>query len=510
MATLPTVTAGSLFRRPKAERSDGWGKRLRRRLVAAGPAAAAFGIHLGSRVDLFSGTDCLALLETPDSAPASHPARVAELFGRELGGPPAELLEEFDPRPFESGLVTQWHRGRTADGASVLVEVVHPELLRDLDGDALRRLVDRLISSDELPASAAEVVPDFESRLDLRETCLALEELADEVEASGWIDVPRPHQRLCSHRVRVLADLDGRRVEELAAGDDPAGLEARARRLSRSWLALALGGSLFPAEPFGRNMSYLPNGRVAFVGGSTHRLPRALQPELRDYLSAVAAKKPDRAALAFLDLLPEATGNRRLRDRLRHTDPFRDRGWDVGGDRFARQVLAHWRTAGQLGHRLPTELMPFYRGLFLLNREIDRLAATATALRDGLREARLLLLFGELREEAESGRWAGSLERQVGFVAALPQKLDRILTLAAEDDRREESTSRPVGESRAPRRTGWGLVSACLLALTAIALLARHLLEAGTPAAWVEGTGALTVLLLGALLLRAAASGADS
>ena len=477
--------------------------------MVAGPLAAAFGIHLGSRVDLLSGTDCMALLATPDRAPASHTARVAELFGRELGGRPEELFEEFEPQPFDSGLVSQWHRARLAGGASVLVEVVHPELLPDLDSGALPRLVDRLISDGELPAAAAEVVVGFEDRLELREACLALEELADETEDSGWIEVPRPHLRLCSHRIRVLADLGGRSGEELADAVDPPGMEARARRLSRNWLALALGGSLFPAEPWGRNLRHLPNGRVAFVGGGTHRLPRAVQPELRDYLSAVAAKRPDRAARAFLDLLPEVTRDRRLRDRLRHTDPFRDRGWDVGGDLFARQVLAHWRTASELGHHLATELLPFYRGLFLLNREIDRLAADATPVRDGLREARLLLLFDELREEAETGRWAGALERQVGFVAALPQKLDRILTLAAEDDRREEPTSRHVGESRVPRSGGGGVVAACLLALTAVALLTHHLLDAGTLGAWVERVGALAVLFLGFLLLRAAASSGD-
>ena len=59
-----------------------------------------------------------------------------------------------------------------------------------------------------------------------------------------------------------------------------------------------------------------------------------------------------------------------LRDRIRHTDPFRDRGWDIGGDLFARQVLAQRRAATELGYRTAEGLDPFYSGLFLLNHEV--------------------------------------------------------------------------------------------------------------------------------------------
>jgi hypothetical protein len=480
-------------------------RQLARALVAGGPIAARFGIYLGSRLDLFPGTDCLRLLEIPDAGPASDPARVAALFESELGGRPDELFEGFEPEPIDSGLLFQWHRARLPGGPAALVELTHPELVPALAGGEPAAAVERLIAAGELPAAARDAVDEFVRRLDLRAACLPLEELADDTADTHWLEVPRSCLRLCSPRIRVIEDPEGWLTAAPADGDaGPAGGAARAQRLARGWLALALSGRRFPAAPWGGNVCHLPNGRLALLGGCVHRLPRTIQATLLDNLAAVVSKRPARAARAFLDLLPEAAADHRLRDRLRHTDPFRDPGLDIGGDRFARQLLAHWRTATQLGHHPPDSLTPFYRGLFLLNQEARRLSPDTTPVRNGFREARLLLLFDELRDEAESGRWNGVLERQLSVVSGLPQKLDRILTLAAENDRGDEPAGRRDGDA-APRRAGGGpVVAACLLALTAVALVTHHLAGAAGAGPWVERLGGLAVLLLGSALLRAA------
>jgi ubiquinone biosynthesis protein len=510
LAVISTVSGGDggdgVLRRGHGrldpEAGGSRGARLRRQLVAAGPLAARFAIYLGSRVDLLPGTDCLRLLETPDQAPPSPPGRVAELLARELGSRPEALFEAFDPEPFDSGLLFQWHHARLPGGEAVTVELVHPELEPALDNGGLRYVAERLIGAEGLPVEARGAIDEFAGRLDLRRAAAALEELADEIADSPWVEVPKVHRRLSTERIRVLSALAGRSADSRPAEDagEAAG-ETRARRLGRIWLALALGGELCPAEPWGRNLRYLKSGRVAFVDGGVHRLPRASQGDLQEYLAAIAARDPARAAQAFLDLLPDRPTDRRLRDRLRHTDPYRDRSWDVGGDLFVRQVLAHWRTASELGYRLPEGVATFYRGLFLLNQEARRLADDSSSVRDGLREARLLLLFGELRDEAEGGRWAGRLERQLSLMSGLPQKLDRILTLAAEHDRPGSEDRRRDGEREPLRGSGWPAVAGCLLALAAVALLTHHVAEAGTIGVWAERLGALVVFSLGALLL---------
>jgi len=482
-------------RRRAAGAAEERGIWLRRQLTAAGPVASGFAIYLGSRVDLLSGTDCAELLAIPDRAAASKPEAVVGLIERQLGTSLKNEFDAFDSEPFDSGLLFQWHHARLPGGEAVTVQLLHPELEASLGNGRLRELAEELIAIGEPPRVAREAAAEFGRRLDLGREAEALARLAEETADSRWVEVPNVHRRLCSRRIRVLSTIRGRTPESLAG-------EARARRLGRVWLSMALAGGLFPAEPWGRNVAYLEGGCVAFLGGAIHRLPRASRPELREYLAAVARRDPARAALAFLELLPGSPSDRRLRDRIRHTDPFRDRGWDVGGDLFARQVLAQWRSAAELGYRPPEGLEPFYRGLFLLNHEVRGQVGSGAPVRDGFREARLLLLFTELRQEGEARRWAGALDHQLSLLAGLPRKLDRVLNLAAARDPsgRVEEQTRAVPES--PGRSGWTAVAACLLALTAVVLLTHHVAEAGATGVWAERIGALFVLLLGGLLLR--------
>ena len=499
MASVATL---SRRRRGRAGARQGQGMRLRRRLLAEGRAAAGFAIHLGSRVDLLPGSDCADLLGIPDRGPASPFAAVAELLEQELGAHPEDLFDGFDREPFASGLLFQWHHARLGGGSGVIVQLLQPEVEQELASGHLRRATERSIAAGELPAMAREAAGEFERRLHLGRAAEALAGLAEEAAELRWVEVPEVHLELCSRRVRVTGAIRGR-------VRDPGG-ESRARRLGRAWLAMALAGDLFPVEPWGRNVAYLQGGRVAFLGGQVHRLPRATRPKLREYLSAVAARDPPRAAPAFLELLPGSPADRRLRDRIRHTDPFRDPGWDVGGDLFARQVLAQWRAAEELGYRLAEGLSPFYRGLFLLNHEVGCLEAGGAPLRDGFREARLQLLFDELRREGEARRWSGALEHQLSLLTGLPRKLDRVLTLAAERDgfeRKGEGGAPPRQEERRSSRRA--AVTACLLALTAVVLLTHHVAESGAFGAWTERIGALLVLLLGGLLLRAATRADD-
>ncbi len=112
----------------------------------------------------------------------------------------------------------------------------------------------------------------------------------------------------------------------------------------------------------------------------------------------------------------------------------------------------------------------------------------------------MLLLVDELREEV-GDRWAGILERQLTLLSGLPQKLDRILTLAAEESETEGSDGRSAAEGTSSGRST-GMVVACLLALTVVVLLTHHLADTVALGGWTERAGALLVLLFGGLLLR--------
>ena len=276
-------------RRRSAGAAEARGGRLRRRLTAAGPLAAGFGIHLGSRVDLLSGTDCAALLAIPDRAPASRRMRVVELHRAASWVARCEARStRSTPVPFDSGLLFQWHHARLPGGESGH-GAAGPPGARDGAGELAAGWRDGLGRSSSAGSPPA--------------SCRRRPAARSPSSSSGSICARRPRQlaragggdgRLALGRGTRGASAALRAAHPGALHDPrpdpgvagPARGRARARprrRLGRIWLSMALAGDLFPVEPRGRNVAYLAGGRVAFLDGAVHRLPRASRPALREY-----------------------------------------------------------------------------------------------------------------------------------------------------------------------------------------------------------------------------------
>ncbi|HEX4567238.1 MAG TPA: hypothetical protein VH138_11440, partial [Vicinamibacterales bacterium] len=94
------------------------------------------------------------------------------------------------------------------------------------------------------------------------------------------------------------------------------------------------------------------------------------------------------------------------------------------------------------------------------------------------------------------------LDTALREMVTLPQKLDDVLTLAAEGRLRVKLHVPEGAENRTARRQTILLV-ASLVVLAAIASLARHL--APEYGGWLERTGAAVLLIVGGWLLVAAA-----
>lgn len=60
--------------------------------------------------------------------PVSSYNQVRQVFIKELGSPPEEIFEEFDPTPLASASIAQVHAARTRDGRKVAVKVQHTHL----------------------------------------------------------------------------------------------------------------------------------------------------------------------------------------------------------------------------------------------------------------------------------------------------------------------------------------------------------------------------------------------
>ena len=489
--------------------------RLAAILPALGPLFCAFGRYLSSRLDLLSEADCRALAAVPDTRPPMSPEALRDLLRRELGPQPSPqpAFDAFDPLPVASTLIYQEHRA-LVDRMPVVVRLVRPELELEMarDLDLLSLLGPALAAGSAEPRWLPAAVDDFAQALaagaDLTRQAAALAALAQDGAASGLlVAAPRIVQpstaglliaeELPGASLPPPASPAGHRADE--AGRRP-GAEELAVRLCRTWLRQACFGQVFPVDFKGGDVRALPDGRIAWTGGTFAALPPAARSDLWEYLLAAAAEDPDRAGAALLRELEggPAAGSGPLRQHLRQLVPFRDGGWEARDD-LAGYLFLHWRCAAQEGYRPRPGLIAFYRGLARLAAEARRLSPERDALREGLDAARLTDAMREVLRLVDGDRLQEALGSYAAALLTLPRRVDELLDLAAEG---RVSVKLEVVEPAADRRQGDFAAASrvVLMAMAAVVLLAYRLASSSVLGPWTERVAAVLLGALGTFL----------
>jgi ubiquinone biosynthesis protein len=492
------------------------GSRLRSALQELGPAFAGFGAYLATRVDLLVVTDCLELAAISDRAAPLAAAEVRERIAAELGRTADDVFLELAAEPFESRLFVQSHRGRLASGAPVIVRLVRTDAggSLELDLELLPVVTRALAGQGWVPAAIEGAVEDFRQslghRTDLRTAAQSLDLLAADAAAFGRLAAPPVHAGLTTPRLLVHGDLGG---ISAAAAAEPVVLPLRgaawdrgdaARQLCTVWLRQALLGGLFPVELQPEDARILPGDQIGFQGTALVRTRATVRADLRDLLLAVAAREPDEACAVLLrQVIREdgAASEEQLRLHLRQIIPFRDGAWSASGETLAEHLFVYLRTAHSRGYRPRHHLLAFCRGLFAVATAARRLAPERDAVLEGLQELRVLASMSQARDAMRPEQWSGQLDQYAALMAALPQKLDELLTLAAEGGSRAESAEPPPAPRRAER--SHLLLAAWLLVLAAMALLLQHLVKTDVLAGRGEAIAAFLFLAFGGILLWA-------
>jgi hypothetical protein len=427
-----------------------WASSLRATLDALGPVFSGFGRYLGSRIDLLHAGDCAELMRcTPTllSADSVH----GSLF-RELG-PRASHVAQIDTAPVRPSWLTQTHRGRLLDGMPVHIEMLtsstehwvsDEQLLPLLDGACARRIPSAVLRS---------AIADFGIRIrqdvDLTTRLADVDVAARECERGSALTVPRLCRELCTPRLLVTEAIDVDPVEETIASDvERTPWEARPHDGVARWLRQALVGDLFPVFLPGEALE-VHHGTLVTATRWAH-LKAATQQRLLAHLFAVAADAPDRSWAALQpELVPVAGAAppEQVERAFRRMVPFRDDRTGDSGSSVADHVFLQWRLASQHGWLPASHLVPFYQSLVAVMQSVNRQSGM-DLLEAALRELRWTASLRQLDAVANQGDMLAGMERQMLLLMELPQKLDRLLTVAAEGGVRVQLAA---GDGVAPR-----------------------------------------------------------
>ncbi|MEM7587215.1 MAG: AarF/UbiB family protein, partial [Acidobacteriota bacterium] len=485
---------------------------LRLALQELGPLFSDFGRFLALRADLLRSQDCLELAEIPDVGQPLSLAEVDRLVAGELGQPTNEVFAVFEQTPFMVRWLEQSHRAILPGGERVVVKLAHPGRRQAVESELEALTVLRglflgtdFAVSDHFDDVRADYCQAVSARLDLRTEAAALKMLGRDARRSDLWAAPQLFGDLSTSNVLTRQWLPGSTLDELADRSMMHAVDASdlARRLSLTWLQMALLGQLFPIEA---EVIEMPNGRLAVTGGVFGALPEASRANLWTYVRATVEHVPDRAAASLLREVVKVRDDAiegELRTRIRQAVPFRDGGWSAAGESLAEYSLLHWRLLRGAGFRARLHLDQFYMGMFGVARSARRFAPQDDHLAAASRDLDWLAGWNQLRQMASPRAMGQNAESYLSSLVELPQKLDRLLDLSTAGSQRPAASGR---RKRSEHKNASVAVFSLCLMMVALGLVSGSWTtlwtELGLSAVWADRILAVIFLALGLTLLR--------
>ncbi|MDX2057672.1 MAG: AarF/UbiB family protein [Gemmatimonadales bacterium] len=261
-----------------ATRSDAFHEARARRLLAAivelGPSFVKLGQLFAGRTDLLPDQYARQLNTLTDQVPPVPPEAIAATIAAELGRPPEQVFERFDPNPIAAGSLGQVHRA-SWKGQDVAVKVlrpgVRPLVAEDIKvAGRLARLLARWVPNIHTRAVVA-IIEEFDRRIgdemDFSSEASNLRAVRANFAGNPRITIPAVIDELSGRDVLVLEFVAGTRIDSLDPTRRYGGLRVPdiVDRLLELYIQMMLVDGFFHADPHPGNVLVDDRGRIVLL-----------------------------------------------------------------------------------------------------------------------------------------------------------------------------------------------------------------------------------------------------
>lgn len=311
-----------------------------------------------------------ALAQLQSNAPPMSASLAAQVVCEELGAPPEEIFETWDPAPIAAASIGQVHRAITRDGRAVAVKVQYPGV-----GDAIRADLDNAgmlfaVMGMLFPGLDPEpLVGELRSRL-VEELDYRLEAdnqrlFARYYEGHPFIHVPEVVDALSAERVLTTELAEGVRFDVAATWSQPE------RDLAAEAIFRFVFGSLyrlhaFNGDPHPGNYLFRPGGHVTFLDFGL--VKHFEQPEITVLESMIQAMVLEHDIAAYrtiitdIGMLKRGTGftDQQIEDYFGHFYDFvrRDEVATITPEYASETVRRFFDTSGPYGDVMKAANVP--------------------------------------------------------------------------------------------------------------------------------------------------------
>lgn len=370
------IVVGSPARRTRADH-EARADRLVRTIAELGPTFIKLAQVFGARADILPEPYLSAVGTLTDSVPPLPPGAAEQVVAEELGRPPAEVFDAWNPEPLAAASLGQVHRA-TLGGREVVVKVLRPGVedlvRRDLEASFRILFVLNVLFRNHHVRAIGAIVGEFAKRvdaeLDFREEAQHAATLRRNFAGDDRIVIPEVVTELVRARVLVLEYIEGTRIDRLqprlAAGD--LALKPVIETLIDAYIKMMLEDGFFHADPHFGNLLVDPAGRVVLLDfGMVLRVERETQARLVSTVIAAARQDVDGVINGFyaLGILDPDVDRGTVRDAARHVLAVSTRE-DLSHRQIQGTVEEILRSFYDWPLMLPAELVYFGRAAALV------------------------------------------------------------------------------------------------------------------------------------------------
>ena len=210
-----------------------------------------------------------AMSRLQQKAPPMTATLSASVIEQELGAPPSEIFERWDPIPFAAASIGQVHRAISRDGRAVAVKVQYPGIARSITSDLrnvglIRRVVGAAFPGLDTRSLVDELGERLHEEVDYTREAQSQEMFARYYDGHPVIQVPHVMLELSTSRVLTSELVSGASFDELLTWpqeEKDLAAETIHRFVFRSLYRL----HAFNGDPHPGNYLFHRGGRVSFL-----------------------------------------------------------------------------------------------------------------------------------------------------------------------------------------------------------------------------------------------------
>ena len=352
-------------------------ERFRHTLEDLGPTYIKLGQLLSGRGDLLPAEYVQELTKLLDAAPAFPYQDVVTVVEAELGRPPQEVFDFFDPTPIAAASIGQVHRAILPTGEHVVAKVQRPNIEQTVrsDLDLLMRQA-RFLERRSEAARNYSLVENVEKlsyallgELDYTTEAQNIDRFYQTYNDDPNLRIPKVYWEYTTRRVLVMEQIDGIQLTELRhLKEEGYDLPAIANIGTEFYMKQIFEDGFFHADPHPANVMVSDHQIAILDFGMVGVLSQRMREDMGDMLVAVLTQNTEQliTVMVRMGIVTRATSLRELERDLNRMLV-----------RYLGLPLQHMDVAAILGQvlsvsfvhniRLPSDFAMLIRTIIILN-----------------------------------------------------------------------------------------------------------------------------------------------